>query len=56
MKPKILKTLWGVPYSKSLIKTLPKQFDGFEVAISFADFNREDFVKEIKDYDLSLVS
>ena len=40
MKTKILKTLWGIPYSKNLVKDLPKQYNGFEVAIQFADFER----------------
>lgn len=31
MKINILKTLWGVKYSKDLVLNLPKPFNGFEV-------------------------
>jgi hypothetical protein len=53
---KILKTLWGVPYTPTTIKSLPSAFNGFEVAIAFADFDVRSFVAECKDRDLSIVT
>lgn len=31
MSINILKTLWGVPYTKNLVRNLPKPYNGFEV-------------------------
>ena len=53
---KILKTLWGVPYTPTLVSQLPDAFNGFEVAIAFADFDRSKFLDELKERDLSLVT
>lgn len=43
MNFKIMKTLWGVTYTKDTIKTLPKIFDGLEVALDFAHFDKSHF-------------
>ena len=47
MSPKVLKTLWGVPFKKSTINTLPSIYSGFEVAISFANFDKDYFVQSL---------
>jgi len=39
MSLKIMKTLWGVNYTKETIKNLPSIFNGLEVALDFADFD-----------------
>ena len=44
MSPKILKTLWGIPYKKNTVKSLPSVYNGFEVAINFANFDKEIFI------------
>jgi hypothetical protein len=44
MKPKILKTLWGVPFTSKLLPSLSPTYDGLEVAIDFADFDRINFI------------
>ena len=34
---KLIRTLWGVPYSKDLVEATQKNYDGIELAIAFAD-------------------
>lgn len=51
-----MKTLWGVPYTPTLISGLPKAYSGFEVATAFADFDRPSFLKELRENKLSLIT
>ena len=44
MSAKIMRTLWGVPYSKNIVKEMNPIYSGFEVAINFADFDRQEFI------------
>lgn len=53
---KIMKTLWGVPHTPKLISGLPKVYNGFEVATAFADFDRTQFLRELRENYLSLIT
>ena len=56
MPSKLMRTLWGVPYTKSIVKDLNPVYSGFEVAIAFADFDRSYFLNSIKEHDKSLIA